>query len=235
MSHVTNNPQWDAEALDFINDEVTARLARQSDAGTQIDSKAFLLVGYAGAAALFLASRHFQPVLGGLAFAAFAVAAGVGIWAYAVGTYEDPPDPRSLFSKYARRPKSDAVRALAAMRVKAFESNVPKHQRKALRWRVSLAVLMLGALLMVASLLVQTGSHGKSTGQHPAGPKPTATPATGGRPGRRECRHRPEESDNAAEARWTLAVRAPLARPGLTNHAGYDLVVVQTCRHDRAH
>jgi hypothetical protein len=184
MSDVTsNNQQFDADTLDLINTEVTARLARQSDAGSQIDNKAVVLVGYAGAAALFLATRRFQPVLGGIAFAAYAAASGLGIWVYAVGTYQDVPDPRPLFNKYAIRPKLDALRALAAARVEVFESNVPKHQRKVLRWRVSLAALMLGVILMVASLLVHTSSHGKPAGQHPA--RVRATPAAGGwsRPG----------------------------------------------------
>lgn len=179
MSDVTaNNQGLQADSLDLINTELAARLARQSDAGAQIDTKAIALVGYAGAASLFLATRHFQPVLGGAAFAAYAAAAAAGIWAFAVGTYEDVPDPRPLFNNYAIRPKSDALAAMAATRVEVFESNVPKHNRKAERWRVSLAALMLGVILMVASLLVHTGSHVKSVGpgQHPV--HATATTGT---------------------------------------------------------
>ena len=72
-------PESQAEALELVNAEVTARLARQSLGGAQIDTKAIVLVGYAGAASAFLATRHFQPVLAAMAFAAYAGAAAAGL------------------------------------------------------------------------------------------------------------------------------------------------------------
>ena len=147
MNDATNQkPELKADTLELINTELTDRLARQAQAGASIDTKAALLVGYVAAAAAFLATRHSQPVLTGLAFAAFAVAAGFGIWAYAVGEYQDVPAPRHLYNSYAGSPKPDALAALAARRVKAFESNAPKHKRKAERWWVSLVALMVGVV-----------------------------------------------------------------------------------------
>ena len=69
-------PESQAEALELVNAEVTARLARQSLGGAQIDTKAIVLVG---AASAFLATRHFQPVLAAMAFAAYAGAAAAGL------------------------------------------------------------------------------------------------------------------------------------------------------------
>jgi hypothetical protein len=43
--------------LELINTEVTASLAQQSDAGSSIDTKAILLVGYAGVSLVSTASR----------------------------------------------------------------------------------------------------------------------------------------------------------------------------------
>lgn len=57
-------------------------------------------VGYAAAASSFLATRHAQPVLAALAYAAYGLAAGFGIWAYAVRLYQDVPEPRQLFNGY---------------------------------------------------------------------------------------------------------------------------------------
>lgn len=70
-----------APALELINSEITASMARQADASQRLDTKAVLLVGYAGAAASFLATRHAQPVLAALAYAAYGACAGAGIWA----------------------------------------------------------------------------------------------------------------------------------------------------------
>lgn len=155
MSGVTSKTQTDT--LELINNELTALLARQSEAGAWIDTKAAALVGYVGAASAFLATRHSQPVLTVLAYAAYAAAAGFGISAYAVGAYSDVPNPVQLFNAYAERAKSDALAALAARRVRAFEKNVPKHKRKAAWWSVSLVALMLGVVLMLAAIFVQTG------------------------------------------------------------------------------
>jgi hypothetical protein len=61
-----------APTLELINAEITASIARQASSGRNLDTKAVLLIGYAGAAASFLATRHVQPVLAALAYAAYA-------------------------------------------------------------------------------------------------------------------------------------------------------------------
>lgn len=168
MSDVT--PEMQQDVLELINTEVAGRLTRQSAAGAQIDTKAIVLVGYVVAASSFLATQHPQPVLAGLAYAAYAGAAGSGILAYAVGTYQDVPDPRRLLNTYGTRSKSDTLARLAATRVEAFERNASKHERKAAEWKVSLAALIIGVALMLASIFAHTSSHGRSAGlrQHPA-------------------------------------------------------------------
>jgi hypothetical protein len=145
-----------AETLELVNAEVTASLAAQFDASAKIDTKAAILVGYAGAAASFLATRHAQPVVAALAYAAFGVAAGSGIWAYAVTFYGDVPKPRTLFTRYRARSKAEVLAALAATRVKVVESNAPKLDRKVKRWWVSLGALAVGMTLMISAI---AGAH----------------------------------------------------------------------------
>ncbi len=153
MNDVTSDDlQRHAETLELINTEVTASLARQSDAGSSIDTKAVILIGYAGAASSFLTTRHAAPVLAALAYAAYGMAAGFGIWAYAVRLYQDVPEPRQLFNDYHARPKAQVLAALAATRVEAFESNDRKHSRKARRWRISVVSLIVGVTLMLLAL-----------------------------------------------------------------------------------
>src|SRR5258708_33807702 len=149
------------ETLELIHAEVTASLAQQSDSGAKIDTKAVVLVGYAGAAATFLATRHgqTQPVLADLAYAAYAVAAGCGIGVFAVTFSTIVPDPRSLFEGYSERSKAATLAGLAATRVLAFESNDSIHKQKARRWWTSLVALALGMTLMLASVIVHTGHH----------------------------------------------------------------------------
>jgi hypothetical protein len=172
-----DTPELDTETLELINAEVTARLTRQSIGDAQMDTKAIVLVGYAGAASAFLATRPFQPLLAGLAFGAYAVAAALGLWAYAVGTYQDVPDPRAIFNGYATSPRSEALASLAATRVLAFERNARQQQAKIRRWWVSLGALMIGISLMIASILAHTSSHDSQAG---SGPRPTASRADTG-------------------------------------------------------
>ncbi len=166
--------QPDAQTMEVINAEIAASLARQSESGTKIDTKAIVLVGYAAAAASFLVTRRVQPVLAGLAYAAYAAAVGCGIWAYAVRSYEDVPTPRGLFSAYWDRDRADVLAALAAARVPAFERNAVKHERKARLWLVSLLSLIAGVVLMLLSLAfaAHTGAHDR-----PAGPRQAAAAA----------------------------------------------------------
>lgn len=154
MSEVTReNLQSHAETLDLINAEIAASLARQYDAGASIDTKAAILVGYAAAAASFLATRHAQPVLAGLAYACYGLAAAFGLWAYAIRLYRDVPDPRQLFTEYLVSPKAQVLAAIAATRVQAFESNARLHVSKAQRWQISVVSLVAGVVLMLLAMI----------------------------------------------------------------------------------
>jgi multidrug transporter EmrE-like cation transporter len=141
-----------APTLELINAEITASIARQASSGRNLDTKAVLLIGYAGAAASFLATRHVQPVLAALAYAAYAAAASTGIWAAAVRVYQDVPEPRRLFTEYLARSRAETLAALAASRVDAFESNFRKHARKVTGWWTSLGCLAVGMVLMILAV-----------------------------------------------------------------------------------
>jgi multidrug transporter EmrE-like cation transporter len=153
MSQMTPEQiETQASTLELINSEITASLARQAGSGQRLDTKTVLLVGYVGAAASLLATRHAQPILAGIAYAAFAACAAAGIWAYAVRIYQDVPEPRRLFTDYLPKTKTQTLAALAATRVQAFEKNVPKHGRKARLWWISLGSLAIGMTLMLLAL-----------------------------------------------------------------------------------
>src|SRR5579859_7259386 len=152
-----------AETLELVNAELAARLDRQADSTAKIDTKALALAGYAVVAASFLATQHPQPVLAGLAYAAYVVALGLSVFAYAIGSHRDVPNPRRLLNGYALRPKPQVLVALAAERVKAFEANAGRHKRKASLWRASLIALAIGVTLMVVSIVVHTDHHDSTT------------------------------------------------------------------------
>ena len=158
-----------ADTLALINDELTARLARQSEAGAAIDTKAVVLVGYALVAVSFLATQHPDIVLASFAYAAYAIAVGYGIASYAVGSYSDVPAPRALLNGYGARPKTEALAALSAERVLAFESNATRHSRKASRWRISLAVLLVGVTFTVVAVVAHNGHHDRPAGARQSG------------------------------------------------------------------
>ncbi|MFJ8195125.1 hypothetical protein ACIQ8D_36130 [Streptomyces sp. NPDC096094] len=92
------------ETLELINSELAARLARQSESGAKVDTKAIFLVGFAATGAQFLASRSFEPVTGTAAFAAYAMAAGFGISVFNLAEYVDIK-PRDVLDTYARSEK----------------------------------------------------------------------------------------------------------------------------------
>jgi hypothetical protein len=140
------------ETLELINNEVTATLAAQYDSAARIDTKAAILVGYAGAAASFLATRHARPVLAALAYVAFGVAVGFGISAYAVFFYENVPKPRRLFNRYLGRTKPETLAALAATRVKVIERNAHRIHQKVKRWWISLGTLTIGMVFMISAI-----------------------------------------------------------------------------------
>jgi hypothetical protein len=142
-----------ASVLELINSEITISMARQADAGKQLDTKAVFLVGYAGAASSFLATRHAQPVLAAVAYVAYAACAVAGIWAYAVRLYQDVPAPSRLFNEYLLRSKAQTLAALAATRADVFESNARKHARKVRRWWTSLGSLAVGMTFMILALV----------------------------------------------------------------------------------
>lgn len=148
------------ETLDLINKEIGSRLDRQTDSTAKIDTKAGLVIGYTIAAASFLATRHAQPVLAVLAFIAYAMAISLGIASLAVWNYQDIK-PRALVA-YANTSPAAALAPLISRRVKIFETNDSRQRRKAVQWWISLAALLLGAVLMVAAILVQTYAHGRA-------------------------------------------------------------------------
>jgi hypothetical protein len=167
-----------AETLELINAELTARLDRQANSSAKIDTKAIVLAGYVVAAASFLATQHPQPVLASLAYAAYIVTFGLNVFVYAVGTYHDVPDPRRLLNGYAMRTKPQVLGALAAERVKAFDANARRHERKARLWQVSLVSLAVGVTLMVVSVIGHTNHHGSTAGSGKTNASPTARAVT---------------------------------------------------------
>lgn len=157
MSEITPKT-LDDETLALINSEVAAILAQQADDSAKIETKAVVLVGYAGALSAFLATRHSQPLLAIFAYIAYAITAGLGITAFmAAPRLRSSLAPRTLFANYADRTYGETLAALAATRVKIFESNGPGLQTKARIAQMSLAALVLGVPLMVAAIIVTPG------------------------------------------------------------------------------
>ena len=158
MEHTPRKARDDEiENLELINEEIRHSLDKQSDAITKIDTKAVVLVGYTVAVLSFLVTRHPQLELAISAYVAFALAIASGIFSYAVGKFKDAPEPRNLFQAYMLRSKAETLAAIAATRVFAFERNAVRQRMKVQAWRVSLVALAVGVVLMLLSILVQTG------------------------------------------------------------------------------
>lgn len=147
----------DPDSLEVITEELRARLERQNSSGSRVETKATAIAGFAAVAGQFLATRDANPILAGLAFTAYLISFGAGVWALAVIKYEDVPDPRRLVDEYASKGKAETLAGLAATRVGAFERNAKRHDRKVRWWWVSLAALAVGLVLSGAAIVVHTG------------------------------------------------------------------------------
>jgi hypothetical protein len=154
--------------LSLINAEISGRLDRQSDSIGKIENKAGLLLGYTIAASSFLSTRSFQPVAAGFAYALFAVAAIAGVYALAVRTYKDI-EPDGVIA-YSNQSVGLTLAMLIGTRGEAYDVNKGRQRWKAWAWWTCLAAVVAGSALMVASILVQTGSHDgvQLRGQRPA-------------------------------------------------------------------
>lgn len=159
--------------LELINSEIASRMARQSEAGAKVDTKAVFVVGFAATAAQFLAARPFEPYSGTAAFVAYAVAISVGISIFNLAKYEDI-DPRKVLDAHGREEKAATLMALAATRVTMFETNSQVHERKTKRWAISLAAIAVGICLSTVSIVLHTGAHDQQPGK-PGEPAPTAS------------------------------------------------------------
>ncbi|MFH8873205.1 hypothetical protein [Streptomyces griseus] len=161
--------------LELINSEIASRMARQSEAGSKVDTKAVFVVGFAATAAQFLAARPFEPHTGTAAFVAYGLATVVGISIFSLAKYEDI-DPRGVLDNHGREEKSTTLMALAATRVTMFEKNLKVHRRKTQRWTISLAAIAVGICLSTVSIVLHTGAHDREPGK-PGKPAPSASSA----------------------------------------------------------
>ena len=59
---------------------------------------------------------------------------------------DDPPAPRPLFNRYAARSRTEVLAALGATRVRAFEANARRYERKARLWYGATLALAAGAI-----------------------------------------------------------------------------------------
>lgn len=160
--------------LELINSEIASRMARQSEAGAKVDTKAVFVVGFAATAGQFLAARSFEPYTGTAAFVAYAVAIGAGISVFSLAKYEDI-DPRAVLDGHGRGEKSATLIVLAATRVTMFETNGEVHRRKTKRWTISLTATVVGICLSTVSIVLHTGVHDRQPGK-PASPSASAQP-----------------------------------------------------------
>lgn len=148
--------------LEVINSKLDSRLARQSGSLTQIDTKAVFLVGFVATASQSLATQEYQPHVGAAAFAAYAVAFAAGLLAFRIADYEDLK-PREVLDHNGRGPKGKPLMELAATRVRIFEKNARKLDRKAMYWTIGLWGVVIGLVLSTVSLVLHTDTHDRRT------------------------------------------------------------------------
>lgn len=142
---------------ELVNSELTGRLARQDQSGVRIETKLTVLLGFSATAAQFLATQQHArgAALGVIAFAAYAVAFGCGLWGLRVSKYREVDALRLV--DYESRPTIEVVRRLIAVRADAYRIGALRNRQKARFWWASVASLTLGLVLSVVALSVHNG------------------------------------------------------------------------------
>lgn len=164
--------------MTLINDEITARLGRQSQAASSLDTKATLLVGFSVTAIPLLLGSDLNWWFGVPALIAFGAALVFGLLVVRPRKFEDPPNPSGVAGDY-REPVRKILGTLITMRVDAFEKNKAINDDKNCKWESALVALLVAALLSVPAIAVgRTADDARGTEQQPCGPK-AAGAATG--------------------------------------------------------
>lgn len=143
------------ETLELMNVEITASLARQATSGSQVDTKAAFVAGFAATAAQFLAGRKDpSPDLSLTieAYIAYALAFAAAVSAYAVSRYRYVPEPRGLVRECLNLGKTETLARLIATRVDAFEVNRVRHRRKVAAWWLSVIALAVGLIASTSAM-----------------------------------------------------------------------------------
>jgi hypothetical protein len=131
-------------------------------------------------------------VAAGFAYVLFAVAAIAGVYALAVRTYKDI-EPDGVIA-YSNQSLGVTLAMLIGTRGEAYDVNKGRQRWKAWAWWTCLAAVVAGSALMVASILVQTGSH---DGVKLRGQRPAAVHASRSASSAAPASHRPQEVQKA--------------------------------------
>jgi hypothetical protein len=141
-----------AETLELINVELAERQARQAAAAAAVEARSLVVVGFAAAAAQFLATRDGQPLLQRAAFAAYAVSALAGLAGLAVRPARSQPTAEALLDGYPREPRDESLARLAAARVAALQESSARQQRRIRCWWVAVGALAVATVLSIVAI-----------------------------------------------------------------------------------
>lgn len=139
----------DADTLQLINDELSARLDRQRQASGRLDTKltGLLTLCLASVPLGLWVDLHWRLAVAMALTGAAALAALGGLW---VRGLWDAPIPRHLAEHYMEKPQIEVLDRLIGTKVLVFERNAALSARKARLWRVS--AVMLGGAAMAGLL-----------------------------------------------------------------------------------
>jgi hypothetical protein len=143
--------------LKLINTELAARLTRQDQSMSRVETKSAVVIGFAVTAAQFLATRHpfsspWSILFGLSAFLCYIAAFTVGVWTLRVEKFKDlsATGLRAL----AEQAEVEVLRQLIGTRRKNFEDNKLSAVRKARGWWWSTWLLAFGLLLSIACMVL---------------------------------------------------------------------------------
>jgi hypothetical protein len=121
-----------SDRWDFFLAQAAAKLQQQIDWADSLDTKASIVIGFAGVVLAVAADSGIsRTLLRTGAMLALLAPAALGLWAYRLTLYDVPPDVQALWEKYYDVHLTTVKETLTSTLVEACASNRARLQSKA--------------------------------------------------------------------------------------------------------
>jgi hypothetical protein len=140
---------------DFFLEQASAKLKLQVEWANDLDTKASILIGFAGV--MLTTAADTAPASAPvrvLVIIGLLAAVGLGLYAYRLTKYQVPPDMTQLWQKYYGKNEIEVKETLTSTLVQACQENQNRVEEKAKRTQAAQNALFAALFLFVVDQLI---------------------------------------------------------------------------------